>query len=81
MAQITADAQPVYANRHTLMYGGILRIIFIDERQNLHRVAASETIVAEILMQQQEALILAHAIIDLLESPAAKEANDKRTNL
>jgi hypothetical protein len=69
------NPQASYSNKHAIMVSSIVRFVFIDERQNLGRVAATESIVSEVIMTQEHALAFAEEIIDILTSaPTAKPA-------
>jgi hypothetical protein len=65
---------PIYANKSVVMLSEAVRMILIDSRQNVGRVAATETVVAEFVMTRNNAEVFANAILDILQVNAeAKE--------
>ena len=66
------NPQASYANKHAVMVSSMVRLVFIDERQNLGRVAATESIVAEVIMTRDHAVLIAEEILAILASPRAE---------
>jgi hypothetical protein len=61
-----ADLSAAYANKTAVMVSENVRLIFIDARQNVGRVAQTETVVGEIVMARANAQILAESIYQML---------------
>ena len=78
MAAVSTNPIAVYANKHVIMLSSVMRMVFIDQRQNVGRVAATESVVAEIVMTREHAQLLADEIIRSL-APVA-EVRDERTS-
>ena len=79
MAQVAGvNPTAVFANKHVIMYSGVMRLVFIDQRQNVGRVAATESVIAEIIITKEQAQLLADEIIRYLTPAAVPEIIDER---
>jgi hypothetical protein len=64
--------QAVFANDHSLMLSDVMRLVFIDVRENIERVPKSESVVAEVVVTRAEAQRLANSITSMLTLPPPK---------
>jgi hypothetical protein len=63
------NPQASYANKFSIMISGMVRVVFIDERQASGRVPETESIVSEIVMTHDVATMLANEIVSALTTP------------